>query len=62
MPTVQCLVFMRKVEIKLLLLKLLLLPKLLISFQVLDCLEVDTSEPVKHSYESVLIAEKYEIV
>jgi hypothetical protein len=53
---------MRKVKIKLLLLKFLLLPKLLISFQVLDCLEVDTSEPVKHSYESVLIAEKYEIV
>ncbi len=31
-------------------------------FQVLDCLEVDNNDPVKHSYESVLLAEKYEIV
>ena len=31
-------------------------------FQVVDCLDVDSDTPVKHSNESILLPEKYEIV
>ena len=32
------------------------------SFQVMDCQEVDNNDAVKHSYESLLLSERYEIV